>query len=702
MKKMLVIVAVSLCVGACSGKKDKTVADNPFLTEYNTPFGVPPFDLIKSEHYMPAFLQGMEEQRKEVDAIVNNPQPATFENTIVALDQSGELLRKVGGVFSNLNSANTSAEMQAINKELSPLQSAHRDDINLNPGLFARVKAVYEQKETLNLNKEQAKLLEEVYKRFERGGANLPAEAQEQLRKLNSELSLLEITFGQNMLAETNAFELVIDDAKDLAGLPASLIAAAAETAEKTARAGKWVFTLHNPSVMPFLQFSAKPELREKIFNGYINRGNNNNEHDNKEVVKKIVSLRLEKAKVLGYADYATFVLEERMAKNPDNVMNLLDQVWQPALKKVKEEAAELEKEMRKEGVKTPLRGSDWRYYSEKVKQARFNLDENELRPYLKLENVMQGIFYVANRLYGVTFTEVKDIPKPHEEAMAYECKDQDGSHLGVIYFDFFPRASKRGGAWCSSYRGQTYKDGKRVAPVVTNVCNFSRPAGNEPALLTPDETETMFHEFGHALHNLFRDVHYYGISGVPRDFVELPSQVMEHWAFEPEVLKEYAKHYQTGEVIPASLIEKLSASGKYGYGFVTAEFVQAAVLDMKYHMLQEIPADFGVLAFEENIMREMGALEQIPSRYRSTYFNHTMAGGYTAGYYSYMWSEVLDADAYEAFEETGNIFDKATADRFRKYILTPGGIDDAQQMYRNFRGKDPQVGALLRNRGLE
>lgn len=706
MKKTFIAFGIAVLVGACNtGSKKNTSMDtteNPFLTEYTTPFGVPPFDQIKMEHYKPVFLQGMEEQKKEIDAIVNSHETPDVENTIVALDQSGKLLSKVQSVFYGLNSANTSDEMQTLSKELSPLLSAHSDDINLNPALFERVKNVYERRGELNLDKEQAKLLEETYKDFVRGGANLSAEQQTRLRELNSEISLLQLTFGQNMLKETNAFQLVIDKEEDLSGLPESLIVNAAEDAKSAGQEGKWIFTLQNPSVMPFLQFSDKRELREKIFNGYINRGNNNNDADNKEVVKKLVRLRLEKAGLMGYDDYAAFALEDRMAKNEQNVYNLLNEVWAPTLVKANEELADLQGMMGKAGVEGELKGWDWRYYNEKVMKAKFDLDENEVRPYLKLENVREGMFYVANQLYGITFAAIQDIPKPHEEAEAFECKDKDGTHLGVLYLDYFPRASKRGGAWCGTYRSQTYKDGKRVAPVVTIVCNFTKPAPGRPALLSADEASTMFHEFGHALHNLFKDVHYYGVSGVPRDFVELPSQVMEHWVFQPEVLKVYAKHYESGEEIPAALVEKLDKSSKYRQGFATAEYVQASLLDMDYHVLKEIPAGLDILKFEDESMKKRNALSQIPPRYRSTYFNHTMGGGYTAGYYSYMWSEVLDADAFEAFKEAGNIFDQETARKFREYILTPGGVDDAMVMYVNFRGKEPNTTPLLKNRGLK
>lgn len=703
MKKiwMAVGVAAMMTAGAPASLQAVSNEGNPFLTEYSTPYGVPPFDQIKVAHYKEAFLKGMAEQKREIDAIVNQRSMPDFDNTIAAFDQSGRLLKNVSTVFYGLNSCDTNDEMQALSKELSPLLSAHEDDISLNPRLFARVKEVYDRKADFNLDKEQTKLLEEVYKNFVRGGANLDAASQAKLRELNSEISMLQLTFGQNMLKETNAFQLIISKKKELSGLPESLVASAAEAAKAAGLNGKWLFTLHNPSVMPFLQYADNRALREKIFKGYINRGNNDNDADNKEVVRKLISLRLEKAKLMGYENYASFVLEERMAKNQENVYKLLNQIWTPALAKAKEELADIQAEIKKEGGKFEAEGWDWRYYFEKAKKAKFSLDENEVRPYLELNNVREGAFYVANKLYGITFTEIKDITKPHKDAIAFDCKDKDGTHLGVLYMDFFPRASKRGGAWCGTYRSQTYQDGTRLAPVVTIVCNFTKPAQGQPALLSADEAETLFHEFGHALHNLFKDVHYYGVSGVPRDFVELPSQVMEHWVFEPEVLKVYAKHYQTGKVMPADLIEKLDKSGKYGQGFVTTEYLAASLLDMDFHILKEVHADADVMKFEEAVLGERGLLKQIPSRYRTTYFNHTMGGGYTAGYYSYIWAEVLDSDAYEAYKETGDLFNQEVASKFRKFILTPGGIDDAMDMYKNFRGKEPGIEPLLRNRGL-
>ena len=719
MRQMILAAGLAVMLTACGSQEQRlSEGENPFLAEtFDTPFGVPPFDQIKFEHYKPAMIQGLEEGRAEIERIVNNSEAPTFENTIAALDGQGKLLTRVRQVFGGQNSVNTTDEMQALSREMSPLFSKYNDDINLNPKLFARVKAVYEQKENLGLDKEKMKLLEETYKDFVRGGANLSEEDQAKLRELNGKISMLQLTFGQNLLKETNAYKLVIEKKEDLAGLPETVINNAASTAKSLGMEGKWVFTLQKPSVMPFLQYSEKRDLREQIFKAYINRANNNNENDNKDVVRELVKARLAKAKLLGYDDFAAFQLENRMAKTSERVYALLDEVWKPALAKAKEELADINAEIKKDGKTFEAEGWDWSYYFTKAKKAKFNLDENEIRPYLKLDNVREGAFYVANKLYGITFTRLQDIDLPYKEAQAFECKDKDGTHLGVIYFDFFPRASKRGGAWCGTYRSQGYKDGKRVAPVVTIVTNFSQPAQGKPALLSPDEATTLFHEFGHGLHNLFKDVHYAGVSSVPRDFVELPSQVMEHWVFEPEVLKVFAKHFETGEVIPAELIEKLDKSGKYGQGFATTEYLAASYLDMDYHaiagnaadkkvikfvdQMSNVPANLDVMEFEQQTLGRRGLLDQIPARYRSTYFNHTMGGGYTAGYYSYIWSEVLDCDAFEAFKGSGDLFNQDFAAKFRKYVLTPGGIDDAMEMYKNFRGHEPSTEPLLKNRGL-
>ena len=695
-KTIITTCAAAIVCGSALAK-----GDNPFFGKYSSPYGIPPFDKIKVEHYKPAFIKGMEEQKKEIEAIVKNKKTATFENTIVALDRSGKLLNKVSSVFYGQNSANTNAEMQAVSRALAPLLSKHSDDITMNAELFKRVKYVYDNQEKMNLDKEQKKLLEETYKDFVRSGANLNAEQQQRLRELNAEISMLQLTFGQNMLAETNAFKLVVDNEADLAGLPQNLIANAAESAKEAGLEGKWVFTLHNPSVMPFLQYSERRELRERMFKGYTSRGSHGNANDNRDIIRRLLKVRAEKAHLMGFKDYASMALDTRMAKTSDAVYELLDQVWKPALAKAKEELADIQTEMAKDGRDFEAEGWDWRYYADRAKRAKYSFDENELRPYLELNNVRDGMFYCANRLYGITFKPLKNVPLPHPDAQSFECRDADGSLLGVLFLDFFPRASKRGGAWCGTYRSQSYENGKKVTPVVTIVCNFTKPAAGQPALLSADETSTMFHEFGHALHNFFKDVHYQGVSGVPRDFVELPSQVNEHWAFAPEVLKVYAKHYKTGEIMPQELVEKLDRSGKYGQGFATVEYVAASLLDMDYHV-QEVPEDVDLLDFERRTLVSRGLLSQIPPRYRTTYFNHTMGGGYTAGYYSYMWAEVLEADAFEAYKETGDIFNKEVATKFRKYILTPGGIDDAMDMYVNFRGKKPSIEPLLKNRGLK
>ena len=695
-KTIITTCAAAIVCGSAMAK-----GGNPFLGKYTTPYGIPPFEQIKVEHYKPAFIKGMEEHKKEIDAIVNNKKTATFENTIAALDRCGELLNKVASVFYGQNSACTSDEMQAVSREISPLLSQHSDDITMNAALFKRVKYVYDHQSEEKLDKEQKKLLEETYKSFVRSGANLSADKQEQLRKLNQEISMLQLTFGQNMLAETNAFQLVIDNKDDLAGLPQNLIASAAEVAKERGLDGKWVFTLHNPSVMPFLQYSDRRELRERMYKGYISRGCQGGKNDSREVVKKLVKARLEKARLMGYEDYASMALDNRMAKTPEAVYELLDQVWKPALAKAKEELADIQEEMKKDGRDFTAEGWDWRYYADRAKRAKYAFDENELRPYLKLENVRDGLFYCANKLYGITLTPIKNVPLPHPEAQAFEVKDAKGKHIVILFMDFFPRASKRGGAWCGTYRDQTYEKGKKITPVVTIVCNFTKPTAGEPALLTADEASTMFHEFGHALHQFFQDVHYQGISNVPRDFVELPSQINEHWCFAPEVLKVYAKHYKTGEIMPQSLVEKMERSQKYGQGFATVEYVAASLLDMDWHVLKSVPDDLDVEDFERQTLVKRGLLSQIPPRYRTTYFNHTMGGGYTAGYYSYMWAEVLEADGFEAFKETGDIFNQDVANRFRTYVLTPGGINDAMDMYVNFRGKKPDTKPLLRNRGL-
>lgn len=675
--------------------------ENPLLKEFTTPFGVPPFDQIKEEHFLPAIKTGIEIHKKEIEAIIKNPEAPTFENTIEALEKSGRLLQKVTDIFYVLNGCMTNDNMQKIAKEVAPMLAKHMDEIRMNPELFKRVKTVYDNKDKLNLNPEQKKLLEEYYKDFVRGGANLDDAKKARLMEINQELSLLSVKFGENVLKEENKFELVIDRKEDLEGLPEAVIQEAYETAKERGKEGKWVFTIKKPSLIPFLQYSPNRELREKIFRAYINRGNNNDELDNKKIISRIIALRVEKAKLLGYKSHAHLILEENMAKNPEKVYELLKKIWEPALKVAKKEAKELQEMIYKEGEKFKLEPWDWWYYAEKVRKEKYQLDEEMLRPYFKLENCIEGAFYVANKLYGIKFEEREDIPKYHPDVKVFEVKEADGSHIGIFYVDYFPRASKRSGAWMTSFRKQSMLDGKMVHPVIVNVGNFTKPTSNKPALLSIEEVETLFHEFGHALHGLLSKCTYPSLSGtaVPRDFVELPSQIMENWALEPEVLKVYAKHYQTGEVIPSELVEKIKNSRKFNQGFATVEYLAAAFLDMDYHTLEEV-REIDPIKFEEESMKKIGMIPEIVVRYRSTNFQHIFSGGYSAGYYSYIWSEVLDADAFEAFKEKG-IFDPKTALSFRKNILEKGGSDDPMTLYKRFRGREPKVEPLLKKRGL-
>lgn len=674
--------------------------DNPFLKPYDTPFNVPPFDKIKVEHYLPAFKEGIKQQEQIIERFVSEKSMPDFANTIEALENSDILLSEVGGVFFNMRSANTSPELQDVAKEIAPMLSRHNDNILLNKRLFEKIKYVYENKEPLNV--EQAKLLKDTYDKFVKGGAGLDDVKQAKLREINEKLSLLGLKFGDNLLAETNGFKLVIDNKEDLAGLPQSLIDAGAETAAKLGMEGKWVYTLSNPSVMPFLQYSAKRDLREKIWRAYMSRGNSGNANDNNEVIKEIVSLRLERANLLGYKTHADFVLEDNMAKNAAGVYGLLDKLWKPSIETAKKEAADIQAMIDKEGGSFKLQPWDWRYYTEKIRKEKYDLDEEMLKPYFELNNVRNGIFTLANKLFGITFTERTDVPKYHEEARTFEVKDEDGSYIGIFYLDMHPRASKRGGAWMNNYRDQYVLNGKNVNPVIGVVCNFTRPTGDTPALLTFDEAETFFHEFGHALQGFLSKCSYKSTSGtnVSRDYVELPSQIMENWASEPAVMEFYAKHYKTGEMIPKDLLDKMEKSGKFNQGFATTEYLAACYLDMAFYTrttaLTEKPGDF-----EEKVLSDLGLIPEIISRYKSTYFNHIFNSGYSAGYYSYIWAQVLDADAFQAFVENG-IFDKKTASLYRKNVLEKGANGDPMENYIKFRGKEPSIDALMKRKGMK
>ncbi len=701
MKRTLLLVAFAGFIISCSQKENKQNM-NPFFEVYNTPFEVPPFDQIQNEHYLPAFEEGMKQHSAEIESITTNQEAPTFNNTIEALDASGDLLSRVSLVFFNVKEANTNPEMDKIAEEVAPKLSQHNDAIYLNEVLFNRVKAVYDSREALDLTSEQARLLSETYKSFVRGGANLAADKKEELKKINEQLSLLELKFSQNMLAETNNFQLVLEKEEDLAGLPESVINSAAEEAKNAGQEGKWLFTLHKPSWIPFLTYSEKRDLREKLYKAMYNRSNNNNEFDNKALIGQFVNLRISKAQLMGYKSWAEFVLDDNMAKTPANVYDLLWKVWEPGLIRAKEEAKDMQSMIDREGGNFKLESWDWWYYAEKVRKEKYDLDEEQLRPYFELNNVRDGMFAVANKLFGLNFTLLNNMPVFHPECEVFEVKDSDGSHIGVLYMDYYPRASKSGGAWMTNYREQSVKNGTEIRPVVSITCNFSKPTGGKPALLSYDEVETLYHEFGHGLHGLLSKCTYQSLAGtnVARDFVELPSQIMEHWAAEPEVLAMYARHYETGESIPQELVDKIQKASKFNQGFITTEFIAAAILDMDYHTLQE-ETEIDVQAFEEESMKKAGLINEIIPRYKSTYFSHAFPGGYSSGYYSYLWAEVLDADAFEAFKETGDIFNPEIALSFRNNILERGGTEEPMKLYLQFRGKEPGIDALLKNRGL-
>ena len=682
----------------------QNIIENPFLQSYTTPFQVPPFDKIKVEHYMPAFKEGMKQQQAEIDAIIANIEAATFENTILAYDKSGELLSKVSDVFFNVNETDTDDKMQEVAREITPLITQHSDNISMNLELFKRIKTVYEKRFESKLDSSQIRVTEKYYEDFVRDGANLNKADQDKLRKLNEEIANAELAFGENVLAETNNFLLIIDKKEDLAGLPKEIIDAAAETAKETKNDGKWVFTTSRPSIFPFLQYSEKRELREKLYKAYLMRGNNDNKNDNKKIVIDIVQKRAEKAKLLGFKNHAEYVLVENMAKTPDAVNKFLSELWTPALKNSKEEVAEMQLIIDKEGGKFKLAAWDWWFYADKVKKEKFKLDDNELKPYFKLENVREGMFWLANKLYGITFSKLENIPVFNKEVEVYEVKESDGKHIGLLYLDYFPRASKGSGAWCTSFREASYdKNGNRIYPLSSITCNFTKPTKELPSLLNLEEVTTLFHEFGHTLHGLFTDGKYDRTAGnVPRDYVELPSQIMENWATEPEVLKHYAKHYKTGVAIPDELIAKIQNAGKFNQGFETVEYLAASILDIDFHLLNADENISDVVDFEAKAMNKIGLISEIAPRYRSTYFSHIFDGGYSAGYFAYMWAAVLDADAFNAFKESGDLFNKDLATKFRKHCLSECGENEGMVQYVKFRGKQPSVEPLLIRRGLK
>lgn len=701
MNRNCVLTLLLFCTAMLSGQVKKQTSMNPLLNKYDTPYGVPPFASIRPEHFEPALEQAMRDHKSELKKITENTEAATFDNTIVALENAGELLGNINRVLSNLNSAHTSKELQDIAKLMAPKLSAHNDNIYLNERLFKRVRAVWNDRNQLNLDTEQLMLVGKKYKAFVRSGAALSEDKKQQLRKLNSELAVTTLSYGQNVLAETNAYELLLTDKKDLAGLPADLLASAQAGAKAKGKTG-WLFTLSNSSVMPFLQYSSNRALRKQIWDAYQTRANHDNASDNKANAVKLANLRGEKARLLGYKSYADYGLEETMAKTPENALQLLQQLWKPAVEMAHAETAAIQELMKKDKIKDNVQPYDWRYYAEKIRKQRYDLDEQEVKPYFSLNAVRDGIFTVVDKLYGLKFKEVQNVPKYHEDVTVWEVTEADGTLTGLLYMDMAARESKRGGAWMTSYRNQSRVNGKRQEPVISIVCNFPKQVGNDPVLLTFDEVTTFFHEFGHALHGLLSDVQYKSLAGtsVSRDFVELPSQIMENWASEPEVLKMYARHYKTGAVIPDALIQKMVNAQTFDQGFATTEYLAASFLDMDYHsQTTEITTDAN--SFEAASMAKIALPSSIIPRYRSTYFTHIFSGGYSAGYYSYIWSAVLDTDAFAAFTST-SLFDKATAKSFRENILERGGTDEAMKMYVKFRGQEPGIGPLLRKRGLD
>lgn len=702
MKKIFYLLVISIitiysCKNTTNNNDEMATETNPLLRNFDSEFGIPNFDSIKTEHYIPAVEKAMKMQNEEIEKLTSSKEEPNFQNVIEAYINSGYKLNVVTTIFYNMTGINSTEEIQQVSEKLGPMLSNHDDAITLNPKLFEKIKAVYDKKTTLNLTSEQDYLLDNLYKEFVNNGALLSQSEKEKLTKINEELSSLTVKFDQNLLSETNSFKLIVTKKEDLAGLPENVIATAKESAEKEGMPENWIFTTHKASMIPFIQYAQNRELREKLYKAYINRANNGNDKDNKDVIARIVQLRVLKAKLLGFDNYASYVLEKRMAKNQENVFNLLNNLWEKSLNVAKKEAKELQDIINKEGGKFKLESWDWFYYAEKLRKQKYNLEESEVSPYFKLDNVLDGVFYVLNNLYGLTFTKLDNVAIPHPESTAYEVKEADGSHKAILYLDFFPRATKEGGAWCNEYRPHHLYNGKEIQPITTVVCNFTKPTKDTPSLLTMDEVETLFHEFGHAVESMVAKNSYIK-SFVARDFVELPSQILEHWAYEKDVLKYYAKHYKTGEVISDALIQKIHNSSLFNQGFATTEYLAASLLDMAFHTISDT-AKIDVAKFETDYFNKIGLIPEIVSRYRSTYFGH-ITGGYAAGYHGYIWAGVLDNDAFEAFKEKG-IFDKATAESFRKNILEVDGIEDPVKMYVNFRGREAKIDALLKNRGL-
>jgi peptidyl-dipeptidase Dcp len=698
--RLLLTVLLAHLVGISA----TAMTDNPLLTESNLPFNYPQFDRIKDEHFAPAYDRGMAEHRREIDAIAAQKDAPTFENTIVAMERAGQLFARTHRIFSNLNGTVTNPAMQKIEKDMAPKMSAHNDAIRLNAALFARISKLYENRQSLRLDPESDRLLERYYKDFVRAGAKLDEANKEKLKALNAELASLQTQFSQNVLKEINEAPIIVDTREELRGLSDNAIAAAAAAAKAAGREGKYLIRLMNTTGQPPLDALENRALRQRIMEASLNRNSRGGEYDNREIVARLARLRAERAQLLGYENHAAFVVEEQTAGSVEAVNKLMMQLARPAVANARKEAAELQGMIDREKGGFQLAAHDWALYSEKVRKARYAFDESELRPYFEMNSVLQdGVFFAATRLFGITFKERHDLPKYHADTSVWEVFNEDGSPLALFIVDWYARPSKRGGAWANAYVPQSALLERR--PVIANHLNVPKPADGEPTLLTFDEVTTAFHEFGHALHGMFSSVRYPRFSGtsVPRDFVEYPSQVNEMWADWPEVLRNYAKHHKTGQPIPQQLLDKVEAASKFNQGFATTEYLAATLLDQAWHQLKpsEVPAAAGVMEFEAAALRRYGMdFPPVPPRYRSPYFSHTFSGGYSAGYYSYIWSEVLDADNVDWFKRNGGLT-RANGDRYRKEVLSRGGSADAMEMYRALTGRDPQLEHLLARRGL-
>jgi peptidyl-dipeptidase Dcp len=693
----VVLIAISMTFISCN-----QTMDNPLLSDFNTPFGSPPFDKIENEHYLPAFREAMKIHNDEIAAIISNPETPNFVNTILTFDNSGEMLSKISPIFSGVNRANTNDDMQALAREITPLLTAHRNEIRFNQDLFKKIKTVYDNRETLSLDQEQLRLVEKIYDDFARNGAALPEAKRNELKALNEKISMTSLKLSQNLLAENNNFIMILENEEDLAGLPENVISAAADEAASQGHPGKWVFTLAKPSWIPFLQFSKRRDLREQIYTAYFNRGDNNNENDNKELFIELMQLRQQMAGMLDFINYAEYFISQQMAETPENVYDFLYQVWEPSLERAKKERDDMQAIIDRDGKGFKLESWDWWYYAEIVRAEKFDFNEDALKPYLSIEKVREGAFGLANNLFGIHFKKRNDIPVYHPEVESFEVTDKDGSQLGLLFIDPHPRPGKISGAWCGTYRSGSWKNGERIVPIVTMVMNFTRPVGDMPALLSWDENLTYFHEFGHALHNLFAMGKYNRTSrSVPRDFVELPSQILENWAADPEAIKKYALHYQTGEPMPDELIEKLENGKYFNQGFENVEYVAAAILDMDWHT-SGIEKNTDVNEFETSAMNRIGLISEIVPRYRTTNFGHIFGSGYAAGYYVYRWAGVLDADAFAAFKKSGELYNRELAGKFRKYILAENGLWEGMDAYVKFRGQEPSIEPFLERSGLK